>query len=496
MDNALIGENFSMKKAIIFSIFVSFLVLFLTNCEKESNPITIEPDDQVKAFINVNLVTMTDEKVDTNQMVLIEGTKITVIGPSNEVAIPENVTFIDGEGAYLMPGLADMHMHTREDWIDNRWPVSPFYLYIANGVTTIRDFGPNGNDLTFVLRWRDEINEGSRIGPTIYASGLRPGHPSAGNQDPQSIVQWNYTQDFDFLKIYSYISYSDFKETMSTARQLGMYTVGHIPFPVGLEGVISEGYNEIAHVEELDWEFVEFNRDTVMAWGDWLPYLIGCVLQQNNVTSGFDLGDFQARYGDRLATVISILQSNNIPLCTTMIVDDLIVEKLFEPGTFLSRPEISFMPQDYLTAFNQGVEKHQMQFQGIEDLATFKYELDKKLLDELHRAGVPLLLSTDAGTATMGIVPGFSIHDELRILIENGFTPYEAIAAGTVNASKVVEAMIGEDDFGTIEVGKRADLILVNGNPLEDVTNIKNPLGVMVAGRWYSRQTLEDMINL
>lgn len=485
-----------MKKAIRFSTFVSFLALILSNCTKESNPIASEPDDQIGAFINVNLISMTDENVDTNQTVLIEGTKITVIGSSNDVTIPENVTFIDGEGAYLMPGLADMHMHTREDWLNNRWPVSPLCLYLANGVTTIRDFGPNGNDLTYSLRWRDEINSGKMIGPTLYTSGLNVRYDTGITLSPQEIVQWNHTQGFDFLKIYSYVSYADFQAAMATARQLGMYTTGHIPYPVGLDLVIAEGYDEIAHVEELDWEFVEFNRDTVMAWGNWLPYLIECVLQQNDVASGFDLGDFQERYGDRLATVISILQSNNIPLCTTMIVDDLLVEKLFDTGNFLSRPEIIYMPQDYLTAFNQGVEKHQMQFQGIEHLATFKYGFDKKLLDELHRVGVRLLLSTDAGTATMGIVPGFSIHDELRILVENGFTPYEAIATGTVNASKVVEAMMGEDDFGTIEVGKRADLILVNGNPLEDVTNIKNLLGVMAAGRWYSRQTLEDMVMI
>jgi len=362
-------------------------------------------------------------------------------------------------------------------------------------VTTIRDFGPRGNDLTYVLRWRDEINEGSRIGPAIYASGLRPGHTSAGNQDSQNIVQWNHSQGFDFLKMYSYISYVDFQAAMATARQLGMYTAGHIPYPVGLEGVIAEGYNEIAHIEELDWEFVEFNRDKVLAPEDWMPYLIGCVLQQYDVASGFDPGDIQTRYGDRLATVISLLQSNNIPLCTNMIVDDLIVEKLFAPETFLSHPEISYMPQDYLTRFSQGVEKHQMQLQGIEDLATYKYKMDKFLLNELHQAGIPLLLSTDAGTATMGIVPGFSIHDELRILTENGFTPYQAIAAGTVNASKVVEAMTGENAFGTIEVGKRADLILVNGNPLENVANVKNIQGVMAAGRWYSGQTLENMID-
>ena len=488
-------EEVIVKKAIGFSIFISLLVLFLTNCTEEPDQTPIEPDKKVIAFINVNLVTMTDDTVDTNQTVLIKGTRITAIGPSNEVAIPGDATIIDGEGAYLMPGLADMHMHTRADWTTNRWPVLPLYLYLANGVTTIRDFGPNGSDLTYSLRWRDEITSGTMIGPTLYLSGLNVRYDTGITLSPQEIVRWNYTQGFDFLKVYSYVSYADFQEAMATARQLGMYTAGHIPFPVGLEGVITEGYNEIAHIEELDWEFVEFNRDMVMPWGDWLPYLIGCILQQYDVASGFNLEDIQAICADRLATVISLLQSNNIPLCTTMIVDDLLVEKLFEPETFLSRPEIIYMPQDYLDAFNQGIEKHQRQFQGIEYLAPFKYEFDKMLLDELHRAGVRMLLSTDSGTATMGIVPGFSIHDELSILIENGFTPYEAIAAGTVNASKVVEAMIGEDDFGTIEVGKRADLILINGNPLDDVANIKNIIGVMAAGRWYSRQTLEDMID-
>jgi hypothetical protein len=485
-----------MKRAFIYSIIISLLVLSTSNCKPVNESIPNEIDGQIQAFTNVNLVRMTSEQIDPNQTLIVEGTRIIEFGPSSIVDIPEDSNVIDGEGAYLMPGLADMHMHTKEDWLSNRWPVSPLYLYLANGVTTIRDFGPRGNDLTYVLRWRDEINEGIRIGPAIYTSGLRPGHSSAGNQDSQSIVQWNHAQGFDFLKMYSYISYVDFQAAMGIARHLGMYTCGHIPYPVGLEGVIAEGYDEIAHIEELAWEFVEFNRDMVLAREDWFPYLIGCVLRQNDVASGFDLQDIQTRYGDRLATVISLLQSNNIPICTTMIVDDLIVEKLFAPETFLSRPEIIYLPQDYLTKFNQGTEKHQMQLQGIEDLAPYKYEMDIFLLEELHQAGIPLLLSTDAGTATMGIVPGFSIHDELRILTENGFTPFQAIATGTVDASKVIEAMTGENNFGTIEVGKRADLILVNGNPLEDVKNIKNIQGVMAAGRWYSNQTLDTMIEV
>jgi imidazolonepropionase-like amidohydrolase len=121
--------------------------------------------------------------------------------------------------------------------------------------------------------------------------------------------------------------------------------------------------------------------------------------------------------------------------------------------------------------------------------------LDKKLLVALKEINTPLLLSTDAGTGRMGIVPGFSIHDELRILVENGFTPYEAIAAGTVVASKIVEQMNGRDDFGTIVPGKRADLILLQQNPLEDVANARKIRGVMAAGRWYDQKAIAEMLD-
>ncbi|MCP5051395.1 MAG: amidohydrolase family protein, partial [bacterium] len=110
---------------------------------------------------------------------------------------------------------------------------------------------------------------------------------------------------------------------------------------------------------------------------------------------------------------------------------------------------------------------------------------------ELHRAGIPLVSGTDAGTGAMGIVPGISLHDELRILVENGFTPYEAIETGTVNASKVVAAMTSKNDFGTIEVGKRADFILMNKNPLEDIAHIRDNRGVMAGGKWYETAYLQ-----
>jgi hypothetical protein len=211
---------------------------------------------------------------------------------------------------------------------------------------------------------------------------------------------------------------------------------------------------------------------------------------------GTDIKDLEEKYGEIISATVDKMRNANVPVCTTLTVGEGIVKKLHETEAFLARPENKYMCKGYLDTFRKGKEKHQLIFKGYENFAFFKYNLEKLLLIKLKKAGIPLLLSSDAGTGGMGIVPGFSIHDELRILIENGFSPYEAIAAGTVNASKVIQKMTGVGDFGTIEVGKKADLLLVEANPLDDVNNIKKLRGVMAAGRWYSKANLQEKITL
>ena len=208
-----------------------------------------------------------------------------------------------------------------------------------------------------------------------------------------------------------------------------------------------------------------------------------------------DPQDREQKLDDMIAPVINKLKGKNIPVCTTLVVDDIIVQKLFEPDLFLKKPEIRYMPKGYRERFISGKEKHQLQFKDGEVFAPLKYALDKKLLAGLKKLDVQVLLSTDAGTGRMGVVPGFSIHDELSILVDNGFTPYEAIASGTVVASKVVKRMNGRDDFGTIVPGKRADLILLQQNPLEDVANTRKISGVMAAGRWYDQKAITEMLE-
>ena len=476
-----------MKKTICVSLIMGTLIaLFLTGCSNKVATLT--------AFTNVNVVPMTGERIVRNQTVLVEGANIVAIGNSDTLLIPEGTQVIDGNGAYLMPGLADMHMHTRQDWEDRDiWPVHPLNLYLANGVTTIRDFAPQGSPLTYALQWRDEIRAGTRHGPTIYTSGKLLYASPLGN--PGGIVRQNQALGFDFLKLYSYLSIEDFHDAMITAKELGMYTAGHIPYAVGLEGILAEGMDEIAHIEELLFEFLGVDRNKNLTPEEWLPYIIENALLQWDFSSSTFQAEFEIDNRETLASITDRLRSANVPVCTTMVVDDVIQWKLFHPEAFLGRSENQYLPSAYIESFQRGEEKHQVQFQGMEDLAAFKYAVDRWVLTGLQKAGILLLLGTDAGTGGMGIVPGYSIHDELRILLDNGFSPYEAITAATVNAAIVVERMTGNGNFGTIEVGKRADLILVQDNPLEDIATIKEPLGVMATGRWYSQETLAELIE-
>jgi imidazolonepropionase-like amidohydrolase len=425
---------------------------------------------------------MTEEKIITNQSVLVKSNRIYRIGKSDKIKIPQNAKVIDGKGAYLMPGLADMHVHLRGEW-----PLSQLDLYLANGVTTVRDL--DGRD--FMLHWRQEIKQGKRIGPTIYAAGpiIRGYEINA----PELVSRQK--SGYDCLKLYAYFSKDDYKQTMKIAKAQNSYTVGHIPFAVGLDGIIAEGMNEIAHIEELSWEMIDFDRNKNLPAKEWFPYLKQAIFQHYKPSLHLDFQEIKNKYLERIITVVKKLESKNIWVNTALYLDEIIIQKLLEPERFLAQTTSAYLPQNYINSFLQGKEKHQIQFKAGEDLAPIKYAIDKMLLTELHKADIPLVLGTDAGTGQMGVVPGFSIHDELRILTENGFSPYEALVTATANASSVVEAMTGTDDFGTLQTGKRADLILVLKNPLEDVAHIKNRLGVMAAGKWYGRKEIKKMID-
>jgi imidazolonepropionase-like amidohydrolase len=316
--------------------------------------------------------------------------------------------------------------------------------------------------------------------------------------DLAKLVRQNHEQGFDFLKIYSFLSVEEFQTAMREAKVLGMYTSGHIPISVGLGGVLAEGMDEIAHVEELTWEFIPL--EPRKQWYS-IQFLYAemkeAILRDVDISSSETVKAWEREHIPDLERIADQLRTAGVPLCTNVIIFESFPLKGFQPEVWLSRPELKYEMTGYVESFQRGEERHRAMCRSFGKICqNFSFDFELWLLAGLHQAGVQLLLATDSGEGGMGIVPGFSIHDELRILVENGFTPYEALLTGTVNAARVVEKMTGEGNFGTIEVGNRADLILVRGNPLEDLTVIREPLGVMALGRWYSAEQLAKLIEI
>ena len=448
--------------------------------------------EKTTAFVHVNLVPMTDERILLDHTVIVKESRIIAIGPSAAVEVPDNATVIDGSNLYLMAGLADMHIHTDTAWLNGGWPVSPFDLFLANGVTTIRDFGPRGAPADYALRWRNEIKRGRLRGPTIYAAGPILYGPV---ENAEKIVRAQNEQGFDFVKLYSFLSVTEFNDAIATAKELNLYTAGHIPFAVGLDGILSAGMDEIAHIEELDFEFLDFDRSRKSGREQWFRYILQAATDQLGHFADSPMDELRLNYQAQINKIVRQLEASKIPLCTTLTVGDVVVKKLFHTDRLASETTSHYLPYGFFESLEQGKDRHQIIFKGYEDFAPIHFKLNQLLLRELHQGGGSLVLGTDAGPVGMGLVPGFSLHDELRIMAENGLSPYEALKLATVNAAEVIKKMGGRGNFGAIEVGKKADLVLIGANPFDDIHNTRKIRGVMASGRWFDKEALEKMLT-
>jgi imidazolonepropionase-like amidohydrolase len=425
---------------------------------------------------------MTSETVSEHQDVYIKGARIDVIVPTGTGMREEVDIIIDGEGKYLIPGLADMHIHL---YIFDHGRELP--LYIANGVTTVKDC--NGRD--HILVFRDEIADGRRIGPRIYCST----HTINGTEDePWKLVEERYGKGYDAVKLYSYFdSRRSFNRTMTEAKRLGAYTLGHIPYTVGLDGIIEEGMDEIAHVEEICWEFADIDRGQNRSRDSWLDHIVESYIKKYRAMEPEEL---RSALNEEAKVYARKIAKNDIIVSTTCHYTALLKKKIVETAEFALNPDFKYLSPEYFINLGMRREKHIVQFGGIEDLIDTWSTMVETMLLALRDEGVLLTAGTDA-IWFMGLVPGFSLHEELEYFVRIGFTPYEALRTATVNAGEAGRRIEGNDkaDFGTVESKKKADLVLLEGNPLEDISNTKKITGVMANGRWYARDKIEAMLE-
>lgn len=395
------------------------------------------------AFVNVNVVPMDGERVLKNQTVVVRGDRIAEVGPAGKVKVPRGAERVDGRGRYLLPGLADMHAHLNSP---HELP-----LYLANGVTTI--YNLNGRPAH--LSWRERINRGEMSGPTVYTCG--PTIRTAQKADEAArIIEEQWRAGYDSIKVYNGVSKEAYAVLIDGAKRHGMLAVGHIPREPGLEGTLAAG-QAIAHAEEYVYTFFKNNVD--------------------------DDGG--------IPEAVKLTSEAGVPLIPTLVAFDHIIRQAEDLPALLSRPEFKHLAPWVRSDWEPGKNLYQRRFANAESITYLKKSLalQKKLVQALRRAGVKIFVGTDA--MNMGVVPGFSVHEELRNLVDLGFTPFEALRAATSHPAEFLRP----NEFGVIAAGRRADMILVGGNPLEDITTASHPVGVMARGRWLPAGELRRMLE-
>ncbi len=488
-------------------------VLFFT-------PVPVLIAQRAFAVVDVNVVPMDSERVLAHQTVLVNDGHITAIGNVRDVSVPANALVVTGTNQYLLPGLADMHVHFGGD-------ADELLLYLANGVTTVRELSGEPP----YLQWRREVEGGTRVGPRMYIAtpiidastgrratvwmlvgsfvlgvlalvifhvamrtrGMRVGRaaqaifaliaivggygimrrvvPFPDGLIPAGVVAhwWIGTPHeatavvrgavgrYDQVKLYENLSPAEFSAAVSAARAGGLHTVAHVPFSMGFERTLHSGLDELAHVYFL---VVELQRRTAGR-----PQALDSVMH----------------------AIVAEVRAAKIDVTSTLMPMPEVFQRFTDTTAFNARNDLR-----YRTPAARQKLREQMRLSHrrdeIDDVA-MHVRWGSIAARELVRAGVPLVFGTDDSPFTS--VAGFGAHQELAMLRASGLSPYEVLRTATVNASRIVRA---SNHWGVIRVGEAADFLLVDANPLEDLASLEHARGVMSAGRWYPRPVLDSLL--
>lgn len=417
------------------------------------------------AFTNVNVIPMDTERVLNDQTVVVRDGRIVSVGPAATANVPASATRIDARGRFLIPGLAEMHGHIPGANVAMAEDV--LFLYVAAGATTVR--GMQGHPAQIELKRR--ARAGEIVAPALWLAAP----PLSGNNatDPQAaerLVRQAKESGFDLLKVHEGIPQDAYDAIVRTATEVGLPWGGHVSQFVGVDGALRAKQSTIDHIDDY---IDALNPPSSPAWQ----------------AGGAERVRLMALHADeaRIPELARRTREAGVAIVPTQILWE-VLRGARDPQSMVSRPENRYMPAMTITGWTNQVNN--LRANADAQAAAREVQLRNRLLKAMSDEGVLILMGTDA--PQLFSVPGFSLHRELPVMVEAGMTPYEVLRSGTVNVARFLGI---ENEAGTVAAGKRADLILLEANPLADIRAIERTAGVMYDGRWLSGDAIRARLD-
>ncbi len=414
------------------------------------------------AFVNVSVLPMDGQRVLDGQTVVVADGRIVDLSPSSEAVAPHVADVIDGTGRFLMPGFTEMHGHLPGPDAPPEEVDRILFLFLSNGVTTVR--GMLGNP--FHLDLRQEIEAGTRLGPTLFAAGPAfHATPELTADAAREHVRQQKDAGYDLLKIMEGLDPEVYDAIADEAQQVGIAFGGHVPNAVGLLHALAAGQGSIDHLDNF-LEALEADDSPIMG--------------ADAATRSRDMG----LYADE-SKIPHVVEATR--LAAASVVPTMALWETFNAARpaedYAELDGLKYLPRETVDAWIESQTSRQERLNPESGKRVI--EIRKNVLKALRDAGVRIAFGTDAPQVFN--VPGFSIHREMAIMASAGMTPFEILASGTRN----VADHFGSDEFGLVAIGKRADLILLEANPLDDLANMARLAGVMVRGRWLPESEIQ-----
>ncbi len=423
-----------------FALFCALaLTLGVVGLQAQANPRPVPLSRDTLAFVNVNVVPMDREHILWRRTVIVAQGRIIGMGSADSLLPPTGARIIDGEDRYfLAPGLADMHVHLR-------YP-SDLTLLLANGVTRVRNMRGTPRHLD----WRTRVAAGSLSGPRIMTAGpVLWGNQNARTAaEARAEVDSESTAGYDFIKVYDFLSRDAYAAIVDEAEKKHLPVAGHVPTALGIEGVLRAHQASIEHAEQYVYHY----------FGD-------------------DLDDA------RIPAIARATAAAHTFVTPTLTIIGNYVTMVEHRDAMFQLPEMRYVVPETYAWWRTDVRTGSGQNRLIDSF-------QNKLVRAFRDAGVQMMAGTDF--YVFGQVPGFSLHHELEALQHAGLTPYEALSTAT----RIPAAFAGDSAIlGTVTVGKDADLLLLDANPLDDVANTSRQVGVVVRGRWMPQAEIQARLD-